>query len=128
MIKKEFFNKQFIVFVIIGVINTFVGTLCSYIYSFILQPNIAFVVGYITGTVVSYLLNSKFTFKAKFNLKKYFSFLINVIPNFIIQNISVYIIYNILNQDKLIAYILAAIIGVPLTFLLLRHNTFKQKK
>lgn len=128
MIKKEFINKQFLIFIIIGIINTFTGIIFSIIYSDLLQPNLAFGLGFLTGTVISYLLNSKYTFKNKLNIKKYFSFLINVIPNFIIQNLAVFLFYNILDYSKIVAYLVAAIIGIPLTFILLKYNTFKVKK
>lgn len=127
MIKKEFINKQFLIFISIGIINTFTGSIFSIIYSKLLQPNLAFGLGFLTGTVISYLLNSKYTFKNKLDIKKYFSFLINVVPNFIIQNLAVFLFYNILDYSKIIAYLIAAVIGIPLTFILLKYVTFKTK-
>ena len=64
-IKEVFFSKQFIMFVFIGVINTFNGVVFSYIYSSFLNENIAFIFGYISGLVISYILNSYVTFKEK---------------------------------------------------------------
>lgn len=127
-IKQQFVNKQFLTFVVIGIINTFVGTLFSILYSNILQPNLAFIFGYITGTIVSYILNSIFTFKENLNIKKYFKFFISVIPNFLIQNICVLIFFNVLKFNKMIAFVIAAIIGIPVTFLILKLYTFKKTK
>ena len=62
-IKSIFINKEFILFIIIGVINTFNGVMFSFIYSSILNENLAFILGYISGLVVSYILNSYITFK-----------------------------------------------------------------
>ena len=39
---KTFFTKQFITFVVIGVINTFSTTVFSTIYKNFIDPNIAF--------------------------------------------------------------------------------------
>ncbi len=125
-IKKDFFNKQFITFVLVGIINTFAGTLFAVFYAKIFQPNVAFIIGYLSGTVVSFILNSLFTFKTKISIKKYPSFLLNVIPNFIIQNITVYLVYNLWHQKELFAYIIAAIVGIPITYLLLKYNTFRR--
>lgn len=125
-IKKIFITKEFIMFLIIGVINTFNGVIFSYIYSNILNENIAFVFGYVSGLIVAYILNSYLTFKEKLAFKKFVKFAISYIPNFIIQNIVVIVTFNIMGLDKLIAYILAAIIGIPVTFILLKFFAFKK--
>lgn len=124
--KRTFFTKEFITFVIIGVINTFNGTVFSYIYSKFLNPNVAFVFGYISGLIIGYILNSVFTFKETMAFQKFIKFAVSYIPNFIIQNIVVYIVFNIMGLPSLIAYALAAIIGVPVTFILMKIFAFKK--
>ena len=126
-ILKIFLSKEFILFVIIGVINTFNGVIFSIIYSKFLDANLAFVVGYISGLFISYILNSYVTFKEKLEFNKFIKFAISYIPNFIIQNIVVLVVFNIMGLNKLIAYILAAIIGVPVTFILMKFFAFKEK-
>lgn len=125
--KETFFSKQFIMFIIIGIINTFTGVIFSYIYSSFLNENIAFIFGYISGLFVSYILNSYITFKETLNVQKLIKFAISNIPNFIIQNIVVLIVFNIMGWHKLIAYCLAAAIGVPVTFILLKFFAFNNK-
>jgi len=125
-LKKIFLNKEFILFIIIGVINTFNGVVFSFIYSSLLNENLAFILGYISGLAVSYILNSYITFKEKLAFTKFIKFAISYIPNFIIQNIVVIITFNILGLHKLIAYCLAAIIGIPVTFILLKFFAFKK--
>ena len=124
--KDTFFSKQFIIFVIIGIINTFNGTVFSYIYSNFLSANVAFLPGYISGLLISYILNSFITFKEKLSFQKLIKFTVSSIPNFIIQYIVV-IICNIMGLHKLFAYMLAAIIGIPVTFLLLKFFAFNEK-
>ena len=124
--KDTFFSKQFIIFVIIGIVNTFNGTVFSYIYSSFLSANIAFLPGYISGLLISYILNSFITFKEELSLQKLIKFTVSSIPNFIIQYIVV-IICNIMGLNKLFAYMLAAIIGIPVTFLLLKFFAFNEK-
>ncbi|NFE93975.1 GtrA family protein [Clostridium botulinum] len=125
--KDTFFSKQFFIFVTIGIINTFIGVVFSYIFSSFLNENLAFIVGYICGLLVSYLLNSFFTFRENLSLNKFIKFSISYIPNFIIQNIVVLIVFNMMGLHKLIAYVLAAIIGVPVTFVLMKFFAFKHK-
>lgn len=127
---NTFFNPKFIRFVFVGFINTFNGVLFSFLYSNII-PNekLSFVVGYITSLLISYLLNSYITFHdKKLTLKKFIKFCISYIPNFIIQLICVYIFIDVLHLYKLIAYAVAAIIGIPITYLVLLLFTFNKKK
>lgn len=124
--KNIFFSKQFIIFIIIGIINTFTGTIFSYIYSSFLSATLAFFPGYISGLFVSYILNSFITFKEKLSFHKLIKFSISTIPNFIIQYVVV-IICNIIGLDTLIAYVFAAVIGVPVTFILLKFFAFNKK-
>lgn len=124
--KDTFFSKQFIIFVIIGIINTFNGTLFSYIYSSFFNENVAFIFGYISGLCISYILNSFITFKEKLTFQKFIKFAISYIPNFIIQYMVVLIVFNFMGLNKLITYLLAAIIGVPITFILMKFFAFNK--
>lgn len=125
-VKNIFISKQFIIFIIIGIINTFNGTVFSYIYSSFLNSTIAFLPGYISGLIISYILNSFITFKEAFSFRKFIKFAIYSIPNFIIQYIVV-IICSAFGIKKLFAYLLAAVIGVPITFLLMKFFAFGTK-
>lgn len=123
--KDTFLSKQFIIFILIGIVNTFNGTIFSYIFSNFLSANIAFFPGYVSGLLISYILNSFITFKEKLSFHKLIKFIISSLPNFIIQYIVV-IICNNLGLHKLFAYMMAAIIGVPITFLLMKFFTFNK--
>jgi HAD superfamily phosphoserine phosphatase-like hydrolase len=127
-IKGIFLTKQFFNFLIVGGINTINGILFSYIYSIFLDVNISFVIGYITAMTISYILNSLIVFKESMMFGQYIKFCISYIPNFIIQNISVLIFYNTLGWNKLIVFVLAAIIGVPVTFIIMKFFAFNKKK
>ena len=125
-IKTNFLNKQFAIFIIIGIINTFNGSLFAFIYSQFMQANLAFVVGYISALSIAYILNSVFAFKERLSFIKLIKFAISYIPNFILQYIVVFIMYNLLGLMPIIAYVSAAIIGVPVTFLFLKLFAFKK--
>lgn len=127
-LKKTFLSLQFVMFLIIGVINTINGIGFAYLYSLIIKNvNLAFIVGYLTSLSIAYLLNSFLTFKENLSLKKFVKFCISYIPNFLIQNGFVILFYNILGWEKLLVYCLAAIFGIPVTFLLLKLFAFKKK-
>lgn len=119
-----FFSKQFILFVSVGIINTFNGVVCSYLYSKWMNPNKAFVMGYLTSLVISYILNSKVVFKEQLRFNRLIRFCISYIPNFMIQNVVVIIGYNILQLHQVIVYIMAAALGIPITFIVLKLFAF----
>lgn len=126
-IKSMFFDRSFLLFLIVGVINTFNGVVFAFLYSlFIKNANLAFIVGYVTSLTISYLLNSKISFKEELSFPKYIKFCISYIPNFLIQNAVVIVVYNMMNWPKLIAYLLAAVIGIPITYLFIKVFAFKR--
>lgn len=124
-----FFSREFISFLIVGAINTLSNIIFSTIYSlFIPDTTIAFFPGYITSNVVSYLLNSCMTFKEKLGFVKFIKFFISYIPNFVIQTIIVWLFDNYVHGPSVAAYALAAVIGVPVTFVFMKIFTFRKKK
>ena len=83
--------------------------------------------GYVTSLTVNYLLNSFITFRESLSLVKYLKFCLSYIPNFLIQNLAVLLVYNVLRYDKIVAYILAAVVGIPVTFIILKLFAFRRK-
>ena len=126
-VKKLFFSKQFIGFLIIGAINAINGVLFAAFFTIFLDGNSAFVCGYIISLTVSYVLNSFLVFKNKIDIKKYFKFCISYIPNFLIQNLIVFLLYNLLELNKYFTYSVAVILSIPITFLALKLFAFKNK-
>lgn len=127
-INKMLFTIEFLSFLTVGVINTFNGTFFSYLYSFLpfVNANSAFAAGYVTALTISYFLNIAVTFHDKPDFVKYLKFAASYIPNFIIQNLAVFLAYNVLHFHRLIAYLLAAVIGMPVTFLIMKIFVFKK--
>ena len=123
-----FKSKQFIIFVLIGIVNTFNGVVFSTIYSRFFDANTSFVLGYISGLIISYILNSFITFKEHLAFDKFLKFAISYIPNFVIQNIVVIVLFNILGINKIVVYIIAAILGVPITFIFMKLFAFKKQE
>lgn len=124
-----FLTKEFMVFLVIGVINTFNCSVLSYLYALVIpNVNVSFVIGYLTSLFIAYLLNSFAIFKAKLELKKMIKFMVSYIPNFIIQNVIVFVCYNKMGWNEFVAFVLAAIIGLPITFLLVKIFAFGKNK
>lgn len=127
---KHFLSKEFFAFLFIGCINTVCGVLFSMFFASIvkLNANLSFVLGYLLALFVSYLLNSALVFKEGLAIKKYLKFAVSYIPNFLIQNIFIIVFHNILNISEFLTFVMAAILGVPITFLFIKIFAFGRKK
>ncbi len=126
---KMFLSREFLSFLIVGGINTVSNIIFSTVYSlFIPNTTIAFFPGYITSNVVSYLLNSYLTFKEKLGFVKFVKFFVSYIPNFVIQTVIVYLFDRFVHGAPVLAYAIAAVIGVPVTFVFMKIFAFKKEK
>jgi len=127
-IKHHFFTREFILFLFIGCINTFNASFLAWLLSFgIPNANFSFILGYLASLSFAYYMNCKIVFKQSCNRNQYIKFAISYIPNFIIENIIVVIFYNILAYPPIVSYIIAAIIGIPATFLMVKLFAFGRK-
>lgn len=70
---KKLFDKTFLKFILVGVINTIVGTSVMFLCYNILNLNywISSAANYVIGSIVSYFLNKYYTFKVKKRSWKY---------------------------------------------------------
>jgi putative flippase GtrA len=126
-LQQHFFTREFLFFLFIGCINTFN---CSVIAAFFVywlpDANAAFNIGYLLSLTFAYYLNSKIVFKQRLNKAQYLRFCLSYLPNFLVQNLIVVLFYNMLAFPPIISYLFAAIIGVPVTFLLVKIFAFRQ--
>lgn len=127
-IKGTFYNKEFIKFLIVGGVNVFNGVFFALLFNQFFDTNISFILGYLVALTISYLLNTLLIFYKSIGLFKYIKFVISYIPNFIIQNTVVFIMYNVLNIPEIITFSTAAIVSIPVTFFLIKEFAFGSKK
>lgn len=128
-LRKMFLSAEFILFLVVGVINTLSNIIFSGIYSmFIPNTTAAFLPGYITSNITAYFLNSMITFKERLSFVRYIKFFISYIPNFAIQTLTVYLFDEFTDYPSIIAYAAAAVIGIPVTFILMKVFAFKKAK
>lgn len=127
-IKRKFLSFEFFRFLVVGGINTFNGVVLSYVFSKFLTAQIAFWCGYVLSLSISYLLNSWITFHEKLHVQKMLRFFVSYIPNFLVQNLVVYLVHGMFGGSELLAFILAAAIGIPVTFLLIKLFAFRKSK
>lgn len=129
---KKVFASELVRFLIGGAINTLMGgILLPYLYEQIFGLQILFVflgtktyvsllVGYLIWFSFAYLIQIKFVFRSRFVLKRFIAYPFTQIPNFLINNLFLHFFRNILVWPSLISFCLAAILTVPIMFVLVR--------
>ena len=123
------FSKRFLIYTLIGSFNTFNCVLFSTLLEWArVQENLAFAIGYICSLTIAYIFNSIFNFKRKLTFLRYGKFLASYIPNFAIQNLVTFICFNIIDMHHVFAYIIAALLGSPITFICLKLFAFGDKR
>lgn len=127
-IKSDFCNKQFVIFLAIGIVNTLGGSLYAIAFSVFFQENVSFILGYILALLIAYVLNSRFAFRTKMTWPSLIKFVLSYVPNFIIQNVVVVLLFNLLRIPYVFVFFVAAMLGIPVTFLLLKYYAFRQNK
>ena len=125
-LRQQLITRQFMMFAVVGVVNVCSGVLFSSLFSLILQANVAFVCGYAASLLGSYILNSFFVFFQPLAWRYLWRFVLSYVPNFLLQNLFVLLIYNLLAQPKVLAYCAAACFSVPVTFLALKLFAFRR--
>ncbi len=127
-LRRHFWSRSFLIFLLIGGINTFDCTiLASFLIWTGIDGNLAFNIGYITSNIIAYWLNSIFLFPEPLRLARYGRFFLSYIPNYLIQNIIVFMVYNLLGLPSVVSFLLAAVIGLPVTFLLVKLFVFQRR-
>ncbi len=124
-IHHHFFRKEFLLFLVVGTFNTFFCSALAKLLEPILgNANVAFNIGYIIANIVAYVINGRLVFPSPLTVIGYGKFFLSYVPNYAIQNIIVFALYNVLELPTLAAYIIAAILGVPITYLFVKIFAF----
>lgn len=122
-----FKSLDFVRFILVGGINVISGVFFASLASLFMQPNVAFIVGYVCSLVTGYFLMSAVVFDNRlFSFMQFIKYCLGYIPNFLIQNLTIVIIYNYLGINHLIAYCIAAIVAVPATYIIMKLGVFKK--
>lgn len=127
-IKKQFVNRTFVMFLIIGVINTIASQL---FYLFFLQirltPGLSSILGDILSVIVSYYLNITFTYKIKSSWKLFFTFPLSYIPGWIV-NYLIVILTIFLGIPEIYAKAVSLPITIPLNYFVMNWIIKKRGK
>ncbi len=125
---EQFKEKSFLVFIGIGILNTLNNWWISALISLLVNANIAYAIGYAAALLIGFWLNCRFTFKARPSWLRLGKYALSYIPNYLIQQVTVWIVLKGLAWHPFMAYAAAAVIGVPVTYLILKVFAFAKEK
>ena len=131
---KLFYDKTFLKFIIVGIVNTAVGAAVMFALYNIFHCTywVSSTMNYVVGSIVSFFLNKYFTFKSKaFSFKEVIYFIINIAVCFFIaysiaKPFAMYLLsgYSITVQEN-IAMFIGMVIFTGLNYLSQRFIVFR---
>lgn len=124
-LKEHFLSREFILFLAIGCVNTFDCSLLSTLLApFLGDINLAFNVGYMLSNVIAYLLSACFVFPTPLSWLGWVRFFLSYVPNYLVQNVLVVALYNLMGIPPVRSFIISAVLGIPATFILVKFFAF----
>lgn len=122
---------EFILFLVVGFVNTATSYVVYLITLTQTSYQIAFVISYIAGVLISFFLNTKFTFKEKATLARFLQFPLVYFLQYGIGALSLWLLVEWMHIRQDIAPLFVAAISIPITFLLsrriIREGLFKSR-
>lgn len=129
-LRRQFWTKEFFLFTAVGVINTLDCSLFAVVLMECGLPdaNLAFNIGYVISNILAYLLNCRLIFSACPQFAQYLRFAVSYAGNMAIENAAVLVLYNWLGFPPAASFVAAAVVSVPVTFLLVKMYAFRKKQ
>jgi putative flippase GtrA len=127
-IRETYITKEFILFVFCGAMGTLANFMFSLLISTRLNPSVSYICGYGISLFAAYSLNAKLIFHRRLEAAAFIKFIISYIPNFLILFTFVLIFLNLFGWNKVIVYGLAGLLGLPVTFALVKMVAFGEKR
>lgn len=114
----KFLNKEFLKFLISGVINTLVTYGLYLAFLIIMEYKAAYTLSYVLGILLSYFLNTFFVFKEKVSLLKFIKFPVVYLAQYLMNLVILLLLVEYINLSAEIVPIIAIFITLPITYFL----------
>jgi putative flippase GtrA len=124
----KYINRAFLRFLFFALINTgftyLVYLLCLELFPYL----VAYTISYLSGILVSYLLNSVFVFKTPLHWKKALQFPLVYLVQYLLGSVLISISVEVLGIQETMAALLNVVILLPISFILSRFILTKKPK
>ncbi len=125
---RTYLSRDFMLFIFCGGMGTLTNFVFSLIISMKVNTTLSYVFGYAISLFVAYALNASLIYKEKYRLNGFIKFVVSYIPNFLILLTFVAVFLNIFHWNKVIVYALAGLLGLPVTYLLVKIFAFGKRE
>jgi len=117
----KYMNKEVLGFLIVGGLNTGITYAIYYAMLQFVNFNIAYIISYVSGIIISFLLNGRYVFHTKLTLTKALKYPLVYIAQYIINVIVLNLLvkYGIVNET--FAPIIVIVVSLPVTFILSKY-------
>src|SRR5688500_18400095 len=119
MTKKNY--SEFIRFILSGLVNTATSYAIYYLLLLVVSYQVAFFASSLLGIIISYYINTIFTFKEKIQLSKLMQYPLVYIVQYITGAIGLWFFVEKLGCNRYVIPIVITIMNIPLTFLMSRR-------
>ena len=118
--------KQFIVYNLIGIVNTLVGFSLVFFFLFVgMSPMVSNFIGYLLGVILSFFLNKRFTFiKYKIDNFVIIAFFSILFFAYLVNAVIFYVGINSFNLSPYVAQIISGVVYTLLSFTLMKTLVF----
>ncbi len=117
-IKAKFMNRQFLIFGVIGVLNTGIALLLNKgLLALHVEVGVASMIADVLAFVPSYLMNMKWTYHAPYSWKSFLSFPISYVPGWGITFLLVELLHHGFQVPVRYAKLVSVPIYVPVNFI-----------
>lgn len=116
----KFLSKEFIKFVVVGIVNTASTYLIYLMLLNVLSYTLSYTVSYICGIFISYVLNSYYVFKEEFNYKKMIQYPLVYVVQYVINAVMLYLLVDYLKLEKEYAPLVVILLTIPITYIFSR--------
>jgi putative flippase GtrA len=119
--------KRWLRFLISGALNTSVTYLLYLFLNIFLEYQLAYFLSYFSGIILSYWLNSVIVFKVSLSWKKFFSFPLVYVVQYLIAALILRYTVTQLNIAETIAPLMTIVITLPITYAISRFILANKK-
>lgn len=122
-------KKEFLRFIIVGVINTghYYMWYLLLIYIAQLHYMISHLIAVVISMIASYFLSIYFTYKVPFKWKSFLLFPLTQLFNVVMQSIGMFVVVEWLHLQEVVAPVFVLVITVPATYFVTRRILYGSK-
>lgn len=113
--------RQVITFAVVGAINTGTFYVLYLMLNAVMPYFAAYVIAFCISMVGSFFMNTYVTYRTRPTWRKFLLFPLTNLTNFVVTSVGVFVLVEWLHVDDRIAPLLAAVVAIPVTFLLSRR-------